>query len=140
MRAAGEAAAAVPSCASRHGQLSVVQVAPSDGQPRRLAMPRAKGALVHAHERRVRGIQCALQRGVGPHVARERLHFCPSDRTFKVFRCLFGRDPDALEKASLMRDAIPEKAGEFRTFNQGFVEAVAVCPLIGDRSAPFDTD
>ena len=73
-------------------------------------------------------------------VARERLHFCPSDRTFKVFRCLFGRDPDAQEKASLMRDAIPEKAGEFRTFNQGFVEAVAVCPLIGDRSAPFDTD
>ena len=73
-------------------------------------------------------------------VARERLHFCPSDRTFKVFRCLFGRDPDAQEKASLMRDAIPEKAGEFRTFNQGFVEAVAVCPLIGDRSALFDTD
>ena len=58
-------------------------------------------------------------------VARERFHFCPSNReALKVFTCLFGRDPNAQEKASRVK-GISGSSREVRTFNQSFVEAVA---------------
>ena len=56
-----------------------------------------------------------------------------------IFNHLFGRDPTAQEKAGRVRDDTHGQR-EMRTYNQSFVEAVAICHLIGDRSEPFNFD